>query len=132
MNAFRHCRKIDKCLSACLIEPLFRCLQMLVEEDPDDRDLHVSHLNINNKLDNKFNNLSLFSIFTLICIINTLLSLPFQCIAHIVVNSGRQLSQLNPTECDRLVLACRRWLCSNRVPLEEETRRLLMNVGEIQ
>lgn len=34
-------RKIDKCLSACLIEPLFRCLQMLVDEDPDDRDLHV-------------------------------------------------------------------------------------------
>uniref|UniRef100_A0A915LJS9 Uncharacterized protein n=1 Tax=Meloidogyne javanica TaxID=6303 RepID=A0A915LJS9_MELJA len=33
-------RKIDKCLSACLIDPLFRCLKMLVSEDPDDRDLH--------------------------------------------------------------------------------------------
>jgi len=47
------------------------------------------------------------------------------------VDSGQQLSQLNSTECDRLVLSCRHWICSNRVPVEEETRRLLMNVNSI-
>lgn len=86
-------RQIDKCLSACLIEPIFHCLRQIVDEEPDDRDLH--------------------------------------CLANIFINSGQQLSQLNASECDRLVLACRHWLCSNRVPLEEETRQLLMNVIDL-
>uniref|UniRef100_A0A914LGG4 Uncharacterized protein n=1 Tax=Meloidogyne incognita TaxID=6306 RepID=A0A914LGG4_MELIC len=81
-------RKIDKCLSACLIDPLFRCLKMLVSEDPDDRDLH--------------------------------------CLANVIVNYGQQLSLLNNSECERLIMACRRWLCSNNIMIEEETKRLLM------
>lgn len=77
---------------------------MLVDDDPDDRDLHV--------------------------ILNQIVqSFPIQCIAHLIVDSGQQLSQLNSTECDRLILSCRHWLCSNRVPIEEETRTLLMNVA---
>nr|CAD2154656.1 unnamed protein product [Meloidogyne enterolobii] len=84
-------RKIDKCLSACLIDPLFRCLKMLVSEDPDDRDLH--------------------------------------CLANVIVNYGQQLSLLNNSECERLIMSCRRWLCSNNIKMEEETKRLLMIVG---
>uniref|UniRef100_A0A1I8B7L8 MIF4G domain-containing protein n=1 Tax=Meloidogyne hapla TaxID=6305 RepID=A0A1I8B7L8_MELHA len=81
-------RKIDKCLSACLIDPLFRCLKMLVSEDPDDRDLY--------------------------------------CLANVIVNSGQQLCLLNNSECEKLIMACRRWLCSNIIQIEEETKRLLM------
>uniref|UniRef100_A0A183CCA1 Uncharacterized protein n=1 Tax=Globodera pallida TaxID=36090 RepID=A0A183CCA1_GLOPA len=86
-------RQIDKTLSACLVDPLFRCLQMLSEEKPDNNDM--------------------------------------LCFANLFAEFGQKLYQLNPSECDRMVLACRYWLCSNRIPLEEETRRLLMNAMDL-
>uniref|UniRef100_A0A914IA91 Uncharacterized protein n=1 Tax=Globodera rostochiensis TaxID=31243 RepID=A0A914IA91_GLORO len=86
-------RQIDKTLSACLVDPLFRCLQMLSEEKPDNNDM--------------------------------------LCFANLFAEFGQKLYQLNPSECDRMVLACRYWLCSNRMPLEEETRQLLMNAMDL-
>lgn len=35
---------MDKYLSACLVDPLFKSLQMLVDEDPDDPDLRVENI----------------------------------------------------------------------------------------
>ncbi|KAF7632239.1 hypothetical protein Mgra_00008357, partial [Meloidogyne graminicola] len=86
-------RKIDKCLSACLIDPIFRCLKMLILEHPDDRDLNS--------------------------------------LANIIINSGQQLSLLNNSECEGLVIYCRRWLCSNKIVIEEDTKRLLMTAIDL-
>ncbi|KAI1705789.1 MIF4G domain-containing protein [Ditylenchus destructor] len=86
-------RQIDKYLSACLIEPLFRSLQTLVDEKPDDNDL--------------------------------------RCVANIIISSGQTLNQLNPTELDSTVMKCRRWLVSNIIQLEEETKFLLMEAVDL-
>jgi len=86
-------RQIDKCLSSCLIEPIFRCLQALVDERPDDADL--------------------------------------KCVAQIVIGAGQSLSQLNPNEVDSTLMKCRRWLATNQLPLEEETKLLLMTANDL-
>ncbi|KAL3112755.1 hypothetical protein niasHT_019729 [Heterodera trifolii] len=86
-------RQIDKSLSACLVDPLFRCLQMLSEEGPDDSDM--------------------------------------LCFGTLFAEFGHKLQQLNPSECDRMVLACRFWLCSNQLALEEKTRRHLMKAIDL-
>lgn len=55
----------------------------------------------------------------------------FQCVGQILVRSGTLLSELNPEECDKLVIKTRKALCFHDKKLDGYTRFIMLNVSQI-